>query len=63
MRTSTAEPLPAHQRGPALAVQLDALAERVRRLAPDHRDPERYHIERSEIEFRLRQLALACEAE
>jgi len=61
MQTSTAESLPAHQRGPALAAQLDALAERVRRLAPDHRDPERYHIERSEIEHRLRQLAYAVE--
>ncbi|MFO1138330.1 MAG: hypothetical protein U1E41_04550 [Paracoccus sp. (in: a-proteobacteria)] len=36
---------------------LDALANRVRRLRPDHRDPERFHIEKSEIEHHLRQIA------
>lgn len=33
------------------------LANRIRRLCPDHRDPERFHIEKSEIEHQLRQLA------
>ncbi len=35
------------------------LADRVRRLRPDHRDPERFHIEKSEIEHQLRRLAAA----
>jgi hypothetical protein len=59
MRTSTAETLPAHQCRPAIAAQLDALAHRVSRLKPDRHDPEKYFVERSEIEFALRQLALA----
>ena len=47
-----------HQgRAYAPAVMLDALANRVRRLRPDHRDPERFHIEKSEIEHHLRQIA------
>lgn len=33
------------------------LADRVRRLCPDHRDPERFHIEKSEIEHELRRIA------
>ncbi|PTV93506.1 hypothetical protein C8J27_11519 [Rhodobacter aestuarii] len=33
------------------------LADRVRRLCPDHRNPERFHIEKSEIEHELRRLA------
>lgn len=33
------------------------LAHRVRRLAPSHRDPESYHVEKSEIEHALRSLA------
>lgn len=33
------------------------LADRVRRLRPDHRDPERFHVEKSEIEHELRRLA------
>lgn len=36
---------------------LDDLARRVRRLCPDHRHPERFHIEKSEIEHELRRLA------
>lgn len=36
---------------------LDDLAERVRRLVPSHRDPERFHVEKSEIEHDLRRLA------
>lgn len=33
------------------------LADRLRRLCPDHRDPERFHVEKSEIEHELRKLA------
>ena len=36
---------------------LISLANRVRRLCPDHRDPERFHIEKDAIEHELRQLA------
>jgi hypothetical protein len=39
--------------GTALAV----LAERVSRLCPDHRDPERFHLDKSEIVHDLRRLA------
>jgi hypothetical protein len=37
--------------------ELEVLADRVRRLAPSHRDPEAFHVEKSEIERALRQLA------
>jgi hypothetical protein len=40
-----------------LSDRLSDLAHRVRRLAPSHRDPERYHVEKSEIESELRLLA------
>jgi hypothetical protein len=33
------------------------LADRVRRLAPRHGDPEAFHVEKSEIEHALRRLA------
>lgn len=33
------------------------LADRLRRLRPDHRNPERFHMEKSEIEHELRRLA------
>ena len=33
------------------------LAARVARLCPDHRDPHRFHEEKSEIEAELRRLA------
>lgn len=36
---------------------LGELADRLRRLRPDHRDPERFHVEKSEIEHQLRRLA------
>lgn len=36
---------------------LATLADRVQRLRPDHRDPERYHAEKSEIAAELRRLA------
>jgi hypothetical protein len=34
-----------------------ALADRIRRLGPDRHDPERYHVEKSEIAAELRRLA------
>lgn len=37
--------------------KIGELADRLRRLCPDHRDPERFHIEKSEIEHELRRLA------
>jgi len=38
-------------------LRLIALADRLRRLGPSHRDPERFHIDKSEIEAELRLLA------
>lgn len=37
--------------------ELEALARRVSRLGPDRRDPERFHMDRSEIVAELRRLA------
>lgn len=39
------------------AAELDALARQVARLSPSHRDPERFHIDRSEIVRALRLIA------
>lgn len=39
------------------AATIHELARRVARLAPCHRDPERFHIEKSEIVHALRRLA------
>lgn len=36
---------------------LERMAERVRRLSPSHRDPERFHEEKSELAAELRRLA------
>lgn len=36
---------------------LAELAHRIERLCPDHRDPERFHIEKSEIAYDLTRLA------
>jgi hypothetical protein len=36
---------------------LEELAERVRRLSPDRRDPERFHMEKDELAAELRRLA------
>lgn len=36
---------------------LALIADKVRRLSPCHRDPERFHIDKSEIERDLRRLA------
>jgi hypothetical protein len=43
---------PAGERGTLLQ-----LAARVRRLCPDRRDPERFHVEKDAIERELRRLA------
>jgi hypothetical protein len=37
--------------------ELEELARLVARLSPDHRDPERYHLEKDAIRSRLRALA------
>jgi len=37
--------------------KLTALADKVRRLSPSHRNPERFHEDKSEIERDLRRLA------
>ena len=36
---------------------LALIADKVRRLSPSHRDPERFHMDKSEIERDLRRLA------
>lgn len=43
--------------------QLRDLSRAVRRLRPDHRDPERYHIEKSEIAEALASMARRLETE
>ena len=37
--------------------KIGELADRLRRLCPNHRNPEYFHIEKSEIEHELRRLA------
>ncbi len=39
------------------SLTLAALARRVRALAPSHRDPEAFHVEKDEIERALRRIA------
>ena len=39
------------------ATELELLARRVRCLCPDRRDPERFHLDKSEIVAALRRLA------
>lgn len=43
------------------AAALERLAHAVRRLSPSHRDPERFHVDKSEIERELRRLARQAE--
>lgn len=43
------------------ADRLRHLAQDVRRLVPDRRDPERYHEQKSQIEAELRKLARELE--
>ena len=42
---------------PISSVTLSSLAARVSRLVPSHRDPEAFHVEKSEIVADLRRLA------
>ena len=42
---------------PEVVRELEALADQVRRLAPDRRDPEAFHEAKSEIAAALRRLA------
>jgi len=42
---------------PVSSVTLSSLATRVARLTPSHRDPERFHVEKSEVVAELRRLA------
>lgn len=44
-----------------LSHELEDLAYRVLSLVPDHRNPERYHVTKSEIFSKLRTLASAVE--
>ena len=37
--------------------QITDLVKRIRRLAPDHRDPHKFHEEKSEIAYELSKLA------
>ena len=37
--------------------RIEEIADRVRRLVPSRHDPERFHVEKSEIEHDLRRLA------
>lgn len=46
---------------PVESQQLRDLSRAVRRLGPDSRDPERFHIEKSEIATRLADLATRLE--
>lgn len=36
---------------------IEAVANRIRKLVPSHRDPEAFHVEKSEIEAELREIA------
>jgi hypothetical protein len=47
--------------GGRTAAELRELAQRIQRLTPDRRDPERYHADKSEIEAKLRRLAADIE--
>jgi hypothetical protein len=53
---------PSHTLSPSNPGTLEDLAERVRRLSPDRRDPEQFHIEKSELAAELRRLARAWRA-
>jgi hypothetical protein len=60
VRFGAGSPCPAPPNAPVAAQRaaaLEALAERVRRLSPDRRDPERFHIEKDELAAELRRMA------
>lgn len=40
------------------AARLEAITSRLQRLAPCHRDPERFHVDKSEIVAELRRMAM-----
>lgn len=42
-----------------VACSLTGIADRLAKLAPSHRDPERYHAEKSELVHELHKLASA----
>ena len=44
-------------RSPRPSEQIADLVQRIRRLVPDHRDPHRFHEEKSEIAHELTKLA------
>lgn len=55
--TSPPSPPPLEGGSGGGAGKLLILADRVRRLSPHHRDPERFHEDKNEIERELRRLA------
>lgn len=57
MRPSEPRPLRNRQRDPDPRESLSDLSSRISRLCPDHRDPHRFHEEKSEIAYELKQLA------
>lgn len=54
---SRAKPMPDRKSEHGLAERIDDLARRVGRLSPSRHDPERFFVERSEIEDELRRAA------
>jgi len=44
-----------------VAEELLSLSSRVRRLVPSHKNPENFHMEKSEIAYRLEQLSDVAE--
>lgn len=57
MRLSKTRPPRNLQRDQDPGEALSNLSGRIRRLCPDHRDPHRFHEEKSEIAFELTTLA------
>ena len=41
-----------------VVARLEAITSRLQRLAPCHRDPERFHVDKSEIVAELRRMAV-----
>jgi hypothetical protein len=46
-----------HHPAPLHHSAVEALADRLQRLAPSHRDPEAFHVEKSSLVAELRELA------
>lgn len=54
-------PNPLTPRGPRpIAEALERIASRLGNLGPDHRDPELFHLQKSELVHELRRLAKAA---